>query len=85
MKRTTISLPDDLAGMVEREARRRRTSVSEVVRIALASHFDLHKPRELPFANLYHSGHTSDAADLEDILAKEWPAAIEADAFGGNR
>jgi hypothetical protein len=85
MKRTTITLPDDLAGVLEREARRRHTSVSEVVRIALTSHFKLDKPRELPFANLYHGGHTNAAADLEDVLAKEWPAAIEADAFGGDR
>ena len=85
MKRTTISLPDDLAGMLEREARRRHTSVSEVVRIALASHFELDKPRELPFANLYSSGHTQDAANLEEILANEWAAWIEEDSFGGSR
>ena len=85
MKRTTISLPDDLAGFVEREARRRGTSVSDIVRMALTSHFELEQPRELPFANLYHSRHSTDAADLEDSLAREWPASLEADAFGGDR
>ncbi|TME98888.1 MAG: CopG family transcriptional regulator [Chloroflexi bacterium] len=85
MKRTTISLPEDLAGILEREARRRRTSVSEVVRIALASHFELDKPRELPFANLYSSGHTQDAANLEELLATEWGPALEADAYGRDR
>ena len=85
MKRTTISLPDDLAGIVEREARRRRTSVSEVVRTALESHFELDKPRELPFANLGASDHTDTAANAEEILAKEWAAWIEEDSFGGTR
>jgi Arc/MetJ-type ribon-helix-helix transcriptional regulator len=84
MKRTTISLPEDLAGMVEREARRRRTSVSQIVRTALESHFELDKPRELPFANLY-SGGPDDAANVEEILAKEWAAWIEEDSFGGSR
>ena len=58
MKRTTISLPDDLAGFVEREARRRGASVSEIVRMALTSHFNLGDTRDLPFANLYRSGPT---------------------------
>jgi Arc/MetJ-type ribon-helix-helix transcriptional regulator len=86
MKRTTISLPEDLAGIVEREARRRRTSVSEVVRTALESHFELDKPRELPFANLFSSDQPhNNAANLEEILAKEWADWIEEDSFGGSR
>jgi predicted transcriptional regulator len=35
MKRTTISLPDDLAAALGREAARRRTSVSQVAREAI--------------------------------------------------
>jgi Arc/MetJ-type ribon-helix-helix transcriptional regulator len=73
MKRTTISLPDDLARALEREARRRSTSVSEVTRDALAKHFGLTpgEPRELPFAALGHSGHQTTARDMEDLLERE--------------
>lgn len=38
MKRTTISLDDGLAFALEREARRRGASVSEVTRAALKEH-----------------------------------------------
>jgi len=38
MKRTTVSLPDDLAGALEREARRRNVSASAIPREALTSH-----------------------------------------------
>lgn len=38
MKRTTITLPDELAAAVEREAHRRRVSLFAVVREALVAH-----------------------------------------------
>jgi metal-responsive CopG/Arc/MetJ family transcriptional regulator len=41
MQRTTVSLPDDLAQALDREARRRHTSASEVTRAALAQHLGL--------------------------------------------
>jgi Arc/MetJ-type ribon-helix-helix transcriptional regulator len=85
MKRTTISLPDDLAGILERDARRRRTSVSDVVRCALTEHYKLDQPRELPFADLGSSGYTNTATDMEEILAAEWADAIERDAFNRDR
>jgi Arc/MetJ-type ribon-helix-helix transcriptional regulator len=77
MKRTTVSLPDDLAGALEREARRRRLSVSQITREALAAHLGLggEKPRRLPFAALGASGHRTTARDLEEILAAEWTRA----------
>ncbi len=81
MKRTTVSLPDDLAGIVGREARRRNTSVSDIVRAALATHFKLDQPRELPFAALGHSGHPNASRDIDEILAAEWADDIERDAF----
>jgi Arc/MetJ-type ribon-helix-helix transcriptional regulator len=81
MKRTTVSLPDDLAGIVEREARRRHTSVSDIVRAALATHFKLNQPRELPFAALGHSGCPNASRDIDEILAAEWADAIYRDAF----
>lgn len=74
MRRTTISLPDDLADAVDRAARRRQVSVSELTRRALAEHvgFAQGKPRALPFASLGSSGYTTTAEDIEEILAEEW-------------
>ena len=73
MKRTTLSIPDELASAVEREARRRALSVSEVTREALAAHLGLTGGRRaLPFANLGHSGTRHTARRAEEVLAKEW-------------
>jgi hypothetical protein len=76
MKRTTITLPDDLAAAVARAADRRGTSVSQVTRAALEEHLGLGgtAPRPLPFAALGASGHRSTARDVEEILAREWDA-----------
>jgi len=81
MKRTTISLPDDLASAVEREARRRRVSVSEVARRALAEHLGMNggERRPLPFAALGRSGQRNVARDAEEILAREWAEHIDRD------
>ena len=74
MKRTTISLPDDLASALAREAVRRRVSVSEVTRDALAAHLGLSAdtPRDLPFAALGASGQRTTARDFETALEEEW-------------
>ena len=84
MKRTTVSLPDDLAAAVAREARRRRISVSEVARETLEARFGTggEGPRELPFAGVGRSGNRTTARDLEEILAREWADAIHSDAIG---
>jgi Arc/MetJ-type ribon-helix-helix transcriptional regulator len=74
MIRTTITLPDELAAVVAREARRRDSSVSEVVRLALGAFLGLtsSSPRRLPFASLGRSGLRHTARDAEKILAAEW-------------
>jgi hypothetical protein len=78
MKRTTISLSDDLAAALEREARRRRMPVSAVVREALEGRFGgKDRPRKLPFVALGRSGHSSTGRDAEELLAAEWAADIE--------
>jgi Arc/MetJ-type ribon-helix-helix transcriptional regulator len=77
MKRITISLPDDLAGAMEREARRKHKSVSEIAREAIEARV---KPlpivdgkRVLPFAGIGRSkGDGNIARDMEEIMAKEW-------------
>lgn len=76
MKRTTISLSDDLAAILARESRRRNISTSEITRDALAEYLGLTpgKPREVPFAALGRSGHRTTARDIEDLLAREWDA-----------
>ena len=73
MKRITISLPDDLAARVEREARRNRTSVSAVVRQSLAD--QLAPPaesgkRRIPFAGLFASGYSDTSERVDEILAE---------------
>ena len=66
-------MPDELALALEREARRRDVSVSELAREAVAVHLGLAGgPRPLPFANLGHSGTRHTGRDAEDILAREW-------------
>lgn len=76
MTRTTIALPDDLARLVAHEARRRDTSVSEVVRRALVNHFGLAGPtRRLGFIGVGRSGQRHTARDAEAILAREWGRA----------
>jgi hypothetical protein len=85
MKRIKTGLPDDVAGIVQRDARRRHTSVSDVVRAALTSHYGLDQPRKLPFANVGASGYTDTAERLEEVLAAEWADAIYRDAFNRDR
>jgi len=74
MQRTTLSLPDDLAQALAREAHRRSISASAVAREALSRHLGLTagEPRELPFAALGHSGHRTTARDMEELLSQEW-------------
>ncbi len=74
MRRTTISLPDDLADALEREARRRSLPVSAIARDALSDYlgFGREGERDLPFAALGRSGHDSTARDMEDLLEREW-------------
>lgn len=74
MKRTTVSLPDDLAQALDREAQRQHSSVSQITRTALARHLGLSgdQPRELSFAGLGRSGHRTTARDMEKLLVQEW-------------
>lgn len=82
MKRTTISLPDDLAFVVERESRRRGVSVSALAREALAARLGLaadERAREVPFAALIETGEPVPADRAEEVLAEHWAGDIEAD------
>lgn len=74
MKRTSISLPDDLAQALGREARRRHSSASEVTREALQEHLGLQpgRLRSLPFAAVGRSGQPNTAREMEQQLEREW-------------
>lgn len=73
MRRTTLSLPDELAAALEREAARRRVSVSQVAREAIEARLGRVGPtRDIPFAALGRSGHHTTARDIDQILAAEW-------------
>jgi hypothetical protein len=88
MKRTTISLPDDVAAALEREARRRRVPVSQVAREAIETRLGLSDdvPRDIPFIGIAASKDSEyAAADLDEFLAKTWAAEIDRDAFNRDR
>lgn len=81
MKRATITLPDDLAEMVDREARRRQTSFSEVVRQFIVQGFSgsAKKPPEIPWAGLFHDPDMVPAERLDEELAEHWSDALDRD------
>jgi predicted transcriptional regulator len=75
MRRTTISLPDELADVLAREARRRSSSISAIARDALRAYLGLgpaDEPRGLPFVEPGRSGHNTTARDMDDLLEREW-------------
>ena len=75
MRRTTISLPDELADALEREARRRALPASAIARDALSDYLGIGhagEQRELPFAAVGRSGQKTTARDMEELLEREW-------------
>ena len=77
MHRITVSLPEDMAAVLVREADRAGTSVSEIVRRAVSAALGVgdEEPRTLPFAGIGRSGERHTARNAEDILAREWAGA----------
>lgn len=75
MKRTTISLPDELAAALAREARRRRLPVSQIVREGVEAHLGRRGTRRIPFAAIGHSGHRDTSMNVDAILEAEWGRA----------
>jgi hypothetical protein len=82
MKRTTVMLPDDLALLVDRERRRRDVSAATVIREAVAAYFaEPAAPKRYSFIGIASSGGGgASAADLEEILDREWADWIEWDS-----
>jgi hypothetical protein len=76
MTRTTISLPDGLAAVLAREAKRLDSSVSEIVRQAIARHLGVGDFVQGPgFIAIGRSGKRRTARNAEAILAREWRGA----------
>jgi metal-responsive CopG/Arc/MetJ family transcriptional regulator len=75
MRRTTISLPEDLADALDREARRRSLPASAIARDALRDYLGVGRAgeqRELGFVALGHSGQKTTGRDMEKLLEREW-------------
>lgn len=74
MRRITISLPEDIAADVAREARRRGETVSALIRQLVEGSLrrEASTARGLPFVGLGRSGHRHTARDAESILEREW-------------
>jgi len=83
MKRVSITLPDDMAQALDREARRLGISASAVVREALAMRLRLRgdQMRPLPFAALGRSGERDMARRVDAVLDAEWDGANVLDAL----
>ncbi len=86
MRRTTISLPDDVAAALEREPRRRRVPVSQVAREAIEARLGLDEegPRDIPFIGIGDSaGAFMGIAEYMESgeFEKEYADWIERDAF----
>lgn len=86
MTRTTVTLPVDVLAALRVEARRRETSVSDVVRQAVSAHLDLpvEGRRVIPFAGIGHSGASDTAERMEELLAEHVDEVFD-DAFGRGR
>lgn len=76
MKRITISLPDDVAAALDRQAHRRRLPVSQVVREGIEAQVGRQRgPRRIPFAAIGHSGYSDTSVKVDAILEAEWDRA----------
>lgn len=80
MRRTTITLPDDLDSALRREAERRSTSVSEVARRLLVAGLtgSTEKPREIPWAGLFHDPGMVPGERIDEEL-EGWADAVDRD------
>ena len=67
LKRTTVYFPEEMKAAIEREAARRGVTEAEVIRSALASHFDSQQERKLNLP-LFPEGFGEDIASRVDEL-----------------
>jgi Arc/MetJ-type ribon-helix-helix transcriptional regulator len=79
VQRTTITLPEDLLHLARREAERRGTSVSEVVRISLTRLLRGEESRAVPWAGLVSESAMVYGAAIDDALGERWADDIARD------
>ena len=74
MKRITIALSDELAELVEREARRQSASVSEVIRRLLSQALvgTEEGPRKIPWAGIVNNPSLVHGKDIDEKLDRDW-------------
>ncbi len=79
MRRTTITLSDELSEEIELRARVRGKSTSEIIRTLLECALNLEEgaKRDLPFIGIGKSSEPFDAAELDRFLEENWAADIE--------
>lgn len=76
MQRITVTLTDEQAARLRREAKRRHLSVSAVLREKVEPQGDSMPPRAIPWAGIFDSGKPNLARDIDEELAKTWADAI---------
>jgi hypothetical protein len=81
MKRTTISLPDSLVELLTQEARRRETSVSEVIRGYVEKGLGGTKehPRVIPWAGLFDDPGMVPGEAIDGALRAHWADDLDRD------
>ena len=81
MKRTTVTLTDELASRLQLEAERRQTSVSEVMRILVAEALGVgpDAKRRIPFAALFDDPGMVPGEDIDRELEGEWLRELDRD------
>ncbi|HSF14677.1 MAG TPA: CopG family transcriptional regulator [Vicinamibacteria bacterium] len=79
MKRTTITLPNDLSELVEHEARRQGISVSELIRrsVRQALMGTPSSPRTIPFAAIMDDPEMVHGDQVEQELSKSWADELD--------
>ncbi|MDN5934223.1 MAG: ribbon-helix-helix domain-containing protein, partial [Pseudonocardia sp.] len=78
MKRTTVKLPDELDREVREEAARRGLTISDWTREAIQAHLPQQRGRRrLLSTGAGRSGETDVSERIEEILAAEWPGALD--------
>ncbi|MGH9459041.1 MAG: CopG family ribbon-helix-helix protein [Thermoanaerobaculia bacterium] len=78
MKRITISVPDELAALIEYEAERRGTSVSDVIRDAVSTALSPPDGRTLGFEAICDDPALPRASSLDEAL-EEWESDLTRD------
>ena len=76
--RTTISLPDHLAQLAKREARRQGISLSAVIQQSLETSLRRPPGARLPWQEIVSDG-GSPARNVDGMLAAAWPDRIAGD------